>query len=109
MIAKRSCIVCGRPIQKLTVEYRVQPSNVTGFASDTNVYANLRTKADCRPHTNLPHIVHIDRWGGEFIRIFSAWDGESFRSDFFCTNRCAIAQGHASARAGRRYTWSTKS
>jgi hypothetical protein len=105
---KRPCIVCGRSIRKRVEVVYVIPSTCAGGSGGYDAearLADLRSKEDCLRHTNLPHVIFINRWGGEFVRVFHAWDGESFESKYFCTNNCAMMQGHASAQHGNRYTW----
>lgn len=69
------------------------------------VHEDLRTLADCKRHTNEPYVLSAMRSGGLIVR-FTVWDGVSYRHlGYFCTNRCAVDQGYASARSGARFTW----
>lgn len=102
----RHCIVCGRAIAKRTQEVRVQPTsfNHTANFMTAQVQADLHSIEDCRRYTNAPYIISTRRRQG-LITAFSTWDGESYRDKFFCTNRCAMDQGYASAHHGARFVW----
>lgn len=101
----KACIVCGRPVRRWSEDIEVKPLSARGFSSTAQVHADLRTLADCKRHTNQPHVLSAMRMGGLIVR-FTVWDGESYYlQGYFCTNRCATEQGFASAQNGHRYTW----
>lgn len=101
----RPCIVCKRPIPRRHDHVPVEP--LTGWSPhhEVSIKADLRTLADCRRHTNKPYILSATQNVSGMITGFNAWDGESYTSQYFCTNNCAMAQGLASAQHGHRYTW----
>lgn len=116
----RACIVCGASIRKRTVTWSIRlPRAANGVieeklegdikrdAVSVTLYTRNRprSKADCQLLTNQP-VVSVRRWPDGYIYQFSVWDGESYESQFFCSNRCAIKQGIASAEHGHRYKWS---
>jgi hypothetical protein len=103
----KKCIVCGRPVPKLTMWYTVWPLSNRGDGFTAAVVEDdLRAIGDCRRHTNLPFILSARRDRHGFITSFTAWDGETYRhGGYFCTGRCAEAQGRASAEHGVRYRW----
>lgn len=53
-------------------------------------------------------IISVRKNGDGEIEKFATWDGESFDSEWFCTNECAMMQGRASAEHGARFTWKKK-
>ncbi len=115
MVAKRTCIVCGKPIAKATTtvyfkdaeSFRREPGSreesYGGQQVELFVTERPRTKSEAQRYLNQP-IVSIRR-SGEFVYSAGIWDGESFTNQYFHSNECAILQGIASARGGHRYTW----
>ncbi len=108
-VPSKSCIVCGRPVKRITHDIEVQPVSPQERyhqIREASVVADLRTKADCQRHTNQPFVVSIVRGPAGFVRRFTVWDGTSYyHSGFFCTGNCAQKQGYASATHGYRFTW----
>ena len=89
------CRYCGKPIPKYTN---------THFFSWTDDAAPL-SLADCQQLTNQ-QVVSV-RYGpsyrngqctGRQIRVYSTWDGESYRDQFFCNDNHAKLFGYAAAR-----------
>lgn len=66
-----------------------------------------RSKADCQRYANQP-VARIKYDANGSVDNFSTWDGESYLDRHFCTDRCAAAQGRASADHGARFTWTTQ-
>lgn len=109
-LPSKKCIVCGRPVPRWTIWYAVWPlANRDGRSTVLPMIdADLRSMADCHRHTNLPFILSARRDTDGFVTSFTAWDGESYhRQGYFCTGRCAEAQGFASAQNGTRFQWKT--
>lgn len=102
----KACIVCGRSVPRMSRDITVSPPSLDGgYDRQAPVVADLRTLDDCRRHTNLPFVLSAKRLKGLVVR-FTVWDGESYlHRGYFCTNRCAMDQGFASAEHGERYTW----
>lgn len=99
------CIVCGRNIPKRTVTTFVKPSTARFSGGPwATIEADLRTRAECQAYTNMQIISHQKNLDG-LIVSFSAWDGQTFVNEYFCRDKCAMAQGQASARHGERYIW----
>lgn len=113
----RHCIVCGKPIPKATVTiyfkeaagYKREPGtreeSYGGYMVAIYVAERPRTKAEAQRHVNQP-IVSVRRLG-EYVSQVGVWDGESFASEYFHSNECAIRQGLASAQHGHRYKWAS--
>lgn len=117
------CIVCDKPIAK---RYKVlwfqrprEAVNVGPFGgrqeaivdgtriNDTFYLANPpRTKEEAQRFSNHT-IQRIIGMHNGYISGATYWDGESYIDQFFDRDRCAVAQGYASAQHGHRYTWST--
>ena len=129
------CIVCGKPIAKKTqtwylrlpIPQREETYRMIGGRQIIDQYAHPgkpagtiergantvtayvaqlpKTKEECARLTNHK-IVSTRRNGNDEIEQFSAWDEESYISDFFHADICAISQGYAAAEAG--YRWKFK-
>lgn len=106
---KRTCIVCGRDIPRRSTYVRVEASRgrqaLDAYLSFHKVVADLRSRDDCRRHTNEPWILSHIRNEEGLIILFTTWDGETYSDPHFCTDRCAAQQGRASAHHGDRFTW----
>lgn len=127
----RKCIVCGRPIPKRGTYYTFSlprpavPAMIGGFsmaaqparepgdrvASDGGMMVTLyvaelpRTRAEAQRLVNGQIISTRKSRFLDGIEHATAWDGESYRSLWFDVDRCAIAQGNASAQHGARFKW----
>lgn len=88
------CIVCGRAIAKLTdlIEFRPHDQDAP------------RSREQCSLRTNQQVLRVRFRHDGR-VADFTVWDGQSYVSSYFCTNRCAVQQGYASAANGDRFIW----
>lgn len=126
MTAGRKCIVCGRGIPKRlqTIWFRAPTETRTlqfigevqgkpdgtreGSAGMTTLYLadRPRTKEDAARYTN-DRILRV-RMDGEFLSSATTWDGESYSDKYFCRDKCAVAQGYASAQHGARFVWSER-
>ena len=105
-LPSKPCIVCGRPIPRTMTRTEVRPLTKTdGSSRAAKINADLFDLADCRRRTNHPYVTRAARNGAGMIVAFDSWDGETYDSEFFCTRRCAMKQGVASARSGARFTW----
>ncbi|TCM37759.1 hypothetical protein EDF59_110155 [Novosphingobium sp. ST904] len=104
---RKACIVCGRPVPRRSTDVPViAPSSDFNHHYGSRVHADLKTLADCRRHTNMPYVISALKSPDGFIIRFTEWDGESYHNGgWFCTNRCAMAQGFAAAQHGQRYVW----
>ncbi|WP_066725267.1 hypothetical protein [Sphingomonas pituitosa] len=127
--AKRLCIVCGRPIAKRTSDFffrepvAYQPPKPHSWGGDHNaieakpdgwregnsiyLHQRPRSREEAQRYVN-GEIISVRR-DGEVLSRVSYWDGESWQDRFFCTNRCAMDQGYASAQHGHRYLWKSRS
>ncbi len=61
------------------------------------------SKSGCSKFTNFKVMSATITNGA--VRKFSAWDGETYADDYFCSDKCAIKQGYASAQHNARYCW----
>jgi hypothetical protein len=90
------CHYCGKPLKRVTVNHYRDTAG--GFTGEFRSKAEIET-AGITNHRVLS--VAKDEATG-IVWTFSTWDGESYRDDMFCTNRCAELMGRAAARAGYR-------
>jgi hypothetical protein len=130
-MTKKLCIVCGKPIAKRVTDYTFSlpraavPARPGPFGHPRGIEARPAGSRDVSPHGGMVTLYLDDLpktrddvqrlVNGEILstrrdglRIVGAgvWDGESYRSQYFHADRCAAAQGVASAQHGHRYTWS---
>lgn len=122
------CIVCNRPIKRKVHTYFIrQPQPATdamptfGLRArsaildghrETNSWSTTlwlttppQSKADAQKLVNQTVVSVGYQKGSRSAYRFTTWDGESYEQQYFCTNRCAVDQGLASAQHGHRYTW----
>jgi len=92
------CIVCGRKI----------PKRLETMSFSHSDEAAPTSKAACQALTNK-RIVAIRYWHHGRVRDASLWDGQTYTSEWFCTNNCAMDQGNASAHHGYRFLWKLRS
>lgn len=95
------CRYCGVKIKKQTVTAffgRLERRNNHRFLRSYT--EKPATKSQLQALTNM-EIVFL-RWSHdrEFIEQASLWDGESYTSKFFCTDKHAAALGYSAARGG---------
>lgn len=96
-----TCQWCGRDIAKAVTTYffgqREDRPSRRDFA------AKPMTRDEAQRFVNGT-IISAARSGGavNYISRIGVWDGESYESEFFCTNRCAMTFGLAAARNGWR-------
>jgi len=107
-LPSRPCIVCGRPIARRSETVHLAPSEGWTPGMHQGIPADIKTREECRRFTNAPYIVSLKKNDEGWIYEFQKWDGESFMSSYFCTNRCAMDQGYAAAKHGHRYVWRTE-
>lgn len=110
------CRRCAARIRKVTVTVHCGQSNpgkVSTFSR--SIPDKPKNRAECERLTN-DRVVSLSYWpskssaaagralGNEeperYVGSFSTWDGESYDSEFFCSNACAQKFGHAAARQG---------
>jgi hypothetical protein len=115
------CIVCGKPIAK---RYHIlwfrqpapamtaSPFNAAREAiedgtriKDTFYLASPPTTKDEAQRYSNHTIQRIIGWQGEHITGATYWDGENYVDRFFDKDKCAVAQGYASAHHGARFKW----
>lgn len=119
---KRTCIVCGKPCKKRTIPYYVrapreaveaqraggfqwaaQPERPDGFREDSGWCVTLyldnppRSKEEAQRLANARIISTRKRDDGTLSQ-FTTWDGESYWSDWFHADRCAVAFAEAVAK-----------
>ncbi len=94
-IEMKRCVQCGEKLTPKTVHHHMsnQPSGDD----------HPRTVEDCQRLSNQPvtsvHGYPINRpeeWW-PYISWFETWDGESYRDDTFCSDRCAAIYGRRAA------------
>jgi hypothetical protein len=126
-VSRKRCIVCNRPVPRITTTYWFrEPREVAeagpfggtieahpeGSICGTEIFtANPPTdRAECQRYTNHQIISHrMSYKSDKTIGSFVVWDGERYHhGGWFCTGRCAMDQGLASAKFGERYTWKAK-
>jgi len=115
------CIVCGKPIAKRysVVWFRqpqegapasvfgpaIEPSPDGTRVGDTWFLAQRPiNKEEAQRYSNHA-IQRIIGWQGDAITGATYWDGESYMNQYFCKDKCAVAQGYASAHHGHRFRW----
>lgn len=97
------CIVCGRLISPRTETHWVRRIGQQ-YPASAPIMGNFQTKTEVQ--RLVTHPVVMLRYDIEgYVNRFSTWDGETYKSSYFCCNTCAARQGYASARNGDRYTW----
>jgi hypothetical protein len=111
------CIVCGRPIAKLTKTIWFKApwgDHPEGSRDDRNSFLvtiymtnRPRDRNEAKRFTNHAIISSKRDRDGSIAQI-GTWDGESYRDPHFCTLYCAQRQGYAAAQHGHRYTWKDK-
>jgi hypothetical protein len=105
-LPSKPCIVCGRPIPRDMTWNEVRPVYDTGGSNpNAKIVGDLYDRADCLRRTNHPYVTRLHRNPRGLVIRFDSWDGESFMSPYFCTNRCAERQGYQSARDGHRWNF----
>lgn len=67
---------------------------------DTLYETVLRSKADCQRYTNGT-VTAVSYNNDRTVSHFYVWDGESYESQFFCSNVCAQGLGYLMAAEGR--------
>lgn len=113
------CIVCGKPIPKVTStvylrettsqHFHGEAGNVTSYSKTVFVDKDKwpKTREECAAFSNgIVVSVSRSRYDEEKrIDSFGVWDGESYENEFFHSQSCAVLQGYAAARAGHRWVW----
>ncbi|AXQ69295.1 hypothetical protein HOU02_gp430 [Caulobacter phage CcrBL9] len=111
------CRCCFKPIGKAT-DYHYFGQMASG---DSRRFGSTypRSKAEVQDLINGvivsvswrrydPHNPHHDTYrretGGDYIDKVTVWDGESYKDELFCTDRCAVSYARTYAEAGYKLT-----
>lgn len=109
------CRCCGKPIGKRTITLYVTPEPTQYDRAEwwnRYLYGAPATKAELQGLLNRVSnslcVVSVKKSSGDCIGETdsdlivggTAWDGESYADEFFCTNRCAIDLARLLARQG---------
>jgi hypothetical protein len=104
----RLCRCCGKPIPKSTVRVVFEPEQNPYHQSYTwwryAYFGNSprpQTVAEAQRFVNAGTIVSVKR-DETGVRSVGTWDGETYKSKFFCNNNCAIDFAYMLAAAGHQ-------
>lgn len=112
MTTRPHCIVCGKQIGKEFNSIAFMPAGLNHRQNHDregrHYYLDPEfrpaTKEECARYTNH-EVISIEMGHDGKVYSIKWWEGE-YKDEFFCTQKCAVRQGYAAARAGHRWNWS---
>lgn len=97
------CRCCGKHISPVTQAFH--PHHMPSYLGPSVI---LRDRAEAEAWAaaqGLPELIRVRmsdssdifpvEGGGQFVSHLIAWDGKTYRDEFFCTDRCAVAFARA--------------
>lgn len=91
------CRTCGKPIPKKTVRHWFGRSAYRNEGFYVDHPEKPHSKAEVQRLTN-DQVVSIRKYSTGEIYAAGTWDGESYVSEYFCTDGCARSYGYFAVR-----------